>query len=91
MASFLTYLTTRPFFLVSEDELKVMREYCLCSLTFVHINFVIIRFLKKQVNKSCGIGISSQDTSCGDSVSKDPLKISKLSDFFASSWPKMGF
>jgi thiamine biosynthesis protein ThiC len=50
------------FFSVSEDELRVMREYCLCSLTFVHIHFVINRFFKKRENISCGriTGISSR-------------------------------
>jgi hypothetical protein len=31
MASSLTYLTTRSFLFVSENELIVMREFCLCS------------------------------------------------------------
>jgi hypothetical protein len=53
MASFLTYLTTRPFLFESENELIVMREFCLCSLRFVHIYFVITSLKEKRVNRIC--------------------------------------
>jgi hypothetical protein len=53
MASFLTYLTTRPFLFESENELIVMREFCLCALPFVHIYFVITSLKEKRVNGIC--------------------------------------